>query len=79
MRFHLTKHFTQRISERNLSVEDIKAVVRSPDKKRILKQGPHGGDLIMFQKTVDEVTLKVVAEIKRKDCWLVSAYHPWEN
>ena len=34
----------------------------------------HGGKVRTFEKTVDRVTLKVVAEIKGSDCWLMTAY-----
>jgi uncharacterized protein (DUF39 family) len=36
----------------------------------------HGGVVHVFEKTVDGITLKVVAEIKATDCWLITAYEP---
>jgi hypothetical protein len=34
----------------------------------------HGGHVMAFEKTVNRHTLKVVAEIKDSDCWLMTAY-----
>lgn len=74
-RFHNSLHFLQRYELRDLSLENVKNVVRYPDSKRKLKNRPlHGGHVCMFEKTVDCVTLKVVAEIKDSDCWLITSY-----
>jgi len=60
---------------RNLSSENIKNVVNCPDKEtKISHPGRHGGKVRAFEKTVDGVTLKVVAEIKGSECWLMTAY-----
>ncbi len=60
---------------RNLSIENIKNVVTYPDKEtKINRPGRHGGKVRAFEKTVDGVTLKVVAEIKGSECWLMTAY-----
>jgi len=74
-RFHNSFHAIQRVDLRNLSLEDIKNVVRYPGKQRRTKTQPHhGGHVVVFEKTVDGRTLKVVAEIKDSDCWLITAY-----
>jgi hypothetical protein len=58
-RFHNCPHFLQRSELRDLSLENVKNVVRYPDSKRKLKKRPlHGGHVCMFEKTVDGVTLK---------------------
>ncbi len=75
-RFHNTGHFIFRSDMRNLSIENIKNVVRYPDKQRRIEKGDHGGIVYTFEKNVDDVTLKVVAEIKSNDCWLITAYEP---
>ena len=60
---------------RNLSIENVKNVVIYPDKEtKINRRGRHGGKERASEKTVDGVTLKVVAEIKGAVCWLMTAY-----
>jgi hypothetical protein len=60
---------------RNLSIENVKNVVTYPEKEmKINRPGRHGGKVRAFEKTVDGVTLKVVAEIKGSECWLMTAY-----
>jgi hypothetical protein len=75
VRFHVTKHQALRLSERDLSLENVKNVVRYPDSSESLNHGRHGGSLKRFKKTVDEKTLVVDAKIKRNDCWLATAYY----
>jgi hypothetical protein len=46
-----------------------------PDKgTKVNGPGRDGGKVRAFEKTVDRVTLKVVAEIKGSECWLMTAY-----
>ena len=60
---------------RNLSSESIKKRREYPDKEtKINRPGRHGGKVCAFEKTVDGVTLKVVAEIGGSECWLMTAY-----
>jgi hypothetical protein len=60
---------------RNLSLENVRNVVRYPDsQKRVRMRALHGGIVHAFEKTVDETTLKVVAEIRSNECWLITAY-----
>jgi hypothetical protein len=75
-RFHQTDHFILRSDERHLSIENIKNVVRYPDKQKRIRKGEHSGVVYAFEKEVDEVVLKVVAEIKASECWLMTAYEP---
>ena len=75
-RFHQTDHLILRSEERNLSLENIKNVVRYPDKQKRIGRGEHTGIVYVFEKKVDQVTLKVVAEIKASECWLMTAYEP---
>ena len=73
-RFHTTKHEALRVSERGLSVENMKNVVRYPDTQQSLRPGIHGGTVKKFRKTVDAKTLVVVAEIKGTECWLLTGF-----
>ena len=75
MKFHLTRHQALRLAERQLSLEDVKNVVKYSDSEQILNRGNHGGNLKKLWKTVNEKTLVVVAEIKREECWLATAYY----
>jgi len=75
MKFYNTKHFCLRLSERSLSLENVKNVISYYDSVERLNRGKHGGFLKKFKKTVDHKTLVVVAEIKNNDCWLATAYY----
>ena len=60
---------------RDLSLENVRNVIRYPDSQKRSKMRPrHGGAVHVFEKTVDGITLKVVAEIKAAECWLITAY-----
>ena len=63
-RFHFTEHQTLRVSERDLSSENLKNVVRYPHAAQFVRRGVHGGIIRKFRKTVEGRTLVVVAEIK---------------
>ncbi len=73
-RFHQTKHQALRVSERDLSFEDMKNVVGYPDSSQFMRNGIHGGRVSKFRKTVDGRTLVVVAEINGKECWLLTGF-----
>ena len=73
-RFHQTKHQALRVSERDLSFENMKNVVCYPDESSFLRKGLHGGRISKFRKTVEGRTLVVVAEIKGKECWLLTGF-----
>jgi hypothetical protein len=73
--FHITKHQALRLAERDLSLENVKNVVRYPDSVEDLSRGRHGGSLKRFKKAVDDRTLVVIAEVKRTDCWLATSFY----
>lgn len=73
-RFHRSRHFAQRVDLRNLSDEEAKQVVYYGKKTATQRTGKHGGKVFLFEKCVDGVTLKVVAEVKDSECWLMTSY-----
>ena len=75
LRFHNTHHVLIRQTEREFSLENVKAVICAPHQKTRIGQGMHGGRRWKFKKTVDDRTLVVVAEIRNTDCWLLTAYY----
>jgi hypothetical protein len=75
VRFHVTSHFAQRTQERNLSVEEAKEAVRHPTQRRKLNNVGGGGMLYRFERTGATGTLVVIAEIRREEAHLVTAYH----
>jgi hypothetical protein len=75
VRFHITQHQALRLAERDLSLENVKNVVRYSDSTENLSRGRHGGNLKRFKKMVDNQTLVVIAELKRGECWLATAYY----
>ena len=73
-RFHRSAHFAQRVDMRSLSDEVAKQVVYYGKKTQTQRAGQHGGRVSVFEKCVDGVTVKVVAEIKNSECWLMTSY-----
>jgi len=73
-RFHGTRHAAQRLTERTISEEDMKAVVRCPASHEDLRRGRHGGTIKKLRKPNGQ-TLVVVAEIKGHEAWLLTAYY----
>jgi len=74
-RFHFSHHAVQRVDLRNLSTENLKNVVRYPDKKtKVNRPTKHKGTIWVFEKSVDSIKLKVVAEIKGEECWVMTSY-----
>jgi len=59
---------------RGLSQDSIRSVVHNPDKRIHLRSGRRGGTVYAFEKSMEGATLKVVAEIYREDCWIMTAY-----
>lgn len=74
MRFHATRHQTLRVDERNLSLENMKNVVRYPDTRQRQRPGVHGGVVMRHTKTVDGQAHVVIAEIKGDECWLLTGF-----
>ncbi len=74
IRFHNTVHLSQRVDLRCLSTENIKNTVKYPDQKIFQKIGKRKGKVYLFKKTVDGITLNVVAEMKRDECWIITSY-----
>lgn len=76
MRFHCTRHFYQRLEERDLSYQSCQDAINYPDSHEHIPGKPlHKGKIKRFKKTVDGKTLVVIAEIKRTEAWLVTAYY----
>ena len=73
-RFHGTRHAAQRLAERGISEEDLKAVVRSPASHEDLRGGRHGGTIKRLRKC-NARTLVVVAEIRGQEAWVLTAYY----
>lgn len=73
-RFHGTRHAAQRIAERAISEDDLKAVVRSPASHEDLRAGRHGGTIKKLRKANGR-TLVVVAEMKGQEVWLLTVYY----
>ena len=75
MRFHLTPHYARRLEDRSLSDEKCRSIV-TYGRKRLLRNGTRGGKVFEFtEKTESESNrLIVVAEVLKKDCYLMTAY-----
>lgn len=77
--FYHTPHFLQRQTERGFTLADCEATVLEPDEKPQEKgTGKHGGYKYAFLKTIRGSKFRVVAEIKRDECWLLTA-HPYDR
>jgi hypothetical protein len=75
VKFHVTKHFALRLAERDISIEFAKSVVIYSQETSVLRRGRHKGTVKKYRKTVDGRTLVVVAEMKSKECWFLTAYY----
>ena len=75
MRFHVTRHGALRVTERSLSLEEMKNVVNYSKQVTVLNHGRNGGKLKRFEKTADGRKLVVIAEVKGTDCWLATGYY----
>lgn len=75
LRFHVTHHAALRISERGLSLEEMKNVIIYSKDVTVLSPGQNGGKLKRFKKTTDGKTLVVVAEMKGLDCWIATGFY----
>jgi hypothetical protein len=73
-RFHRTRHYAQRVAHRELSEETVKQVVYYGKKTALPNRPLHKGRVFMFEKKVDGITFRVVAEIKDSECWLMTSY-----
>jgi hypothetical protein len=71
----LTPHAKRRIDERNLSLEEMKAVIRCHEHKKQMNRGKHGGFVYTFAKTASGRKLVVVAETKKTECWIMTGYY----
>ena len=54
----------------------MKDVVNYLAVKRQQYRGEHGGFVYNFTKLVVGDTLAVIAEVKKVECWLISAFWP---
>ena len=78
-KFHLSQHAINRGIDRDIPLEIAKSVVHYHQELKKQYNGQHGGTVYKFLKTVDGKTLIVVAEVKKSECWLMSAYYKWET
>jgi hypothetical protein len=74
-KFYDTTHAAIRRNERAVSVQSMKDVVNYHDAKTQQYRGRHGGFVYKFSKTAGGTTLIVVAEVKKHECWLMSAWN----
>lgn len=56
-------------------MESLKDVIRSPQWRHLQRRGDHGGFVYRFEKTAADKTLVVVAELKKSECWIVTAFY----
>lgn len=52
----------------------MKDIVHYHDAKRQQYRGNHGGFVYKFTKHAAGQTIAVVAEVKKDECWLISAF-----
>lgn len=73
--FHTSKHFCQRLADREITLEECKQTVLRPDYQSVVRGTPmHGGKTKLFQKQTRKRNLIVVAEVRNNDVWLVTTY-----
>jgi hypothetical protein len=57
-----------------LSLDALKDVVKYPQHKQAQYRGEHGGTVFRFSRVRGGTKVTVVAEIKGKNCWLVTGW-----
>ena len=75
-KFNITDHAWVRVKERGLRIQDVEDVVKYADGQQQIGRGTHGGTTYRFHKAVDGDTLVVVAEVKGKECWVITGFVP---
>lgn len=75
LKFHVSKHFAQRLVDRSIICEHAKDVVKYADEEKKLQPGNHGGNLMSFTRIVNGRRLTVIGELKNNECWLATAYY----
>ncbi len=77
--FHDTSHLAKRAREREFSLEQAMLTIDQP--ANILKtpprRGNHGGMIWLFFRAFGNRILIAVAEVKRNECWIITAY--WQE
>jgi hypothetical protein len=73
-RFHNTGHVIGRASERKLSFEQMKSVVKYSDSHKQQGEGRHGGITYRFEKRFDDEVCVVAAEVYKSECWLITGF-----
>lgn len=74
MRFHISRHHAERLELRGISQENVRLVVQYGERKPAPGRPKNGGRVFRFSRKVGCVTLCVVAEVRREECWLVTCY-----
>jgi hypothetical protein len=74
-RFHLTPHSARRLSDREISAEEMKDAVKYHDEKHPMGPGENGGKKYKFAKKTNGRTLVVIAELKKGECWLITTFY----
>jgi len=69
-----TTHFIRRCKERSISLTNVKAAIESRENRKFQQKGRHGGRNYRIQHPIKGGHLVVVAEIRKHDCWLISAF-----
>lgn len=72
--FHPTRHSMFRTTERGISDVEVEEVVRTGAVIHTQNRGPHGGLKRLYKKYVAGRVVVVVAEVWKKDCWVITAY-----
>lgn len=72
--FHPTRHSMYRTSERSIADAEVEEVVRTGAVIHTNQRGVHGGLKRLYRKFVLSRVVVVVAEIRKKDCWVITAY-----
>ena len=60
--------------ERNIALPVMMDVVKYPTARRQLRRGRYGGMMYRFTKQSADETIEVIAEVKKTECWLLTAY-----
>lgn len=76
---HDTAHLEKRARERKFTIEQASLAISKPGSilKTPPRKGNHGGFIWLFFRRFESKILVVVAEVKKNECWIITAY--WEE
>jgi hypothetical protein len=69
-----TRHGLHRRLERQISEKSIWETVLNPDSQQLQRRGGHGGNVWKFEKQYGTRRLRVIAELHKETCYILTSF-----